>query len=74
MVEYKFDKDGGFFAFEPATGYAAYAYPSSHHATKARRNPERIAAEMVAAYGSQMTMLPMFAEHCAYIRSRMIAE
>lgn len=49
MVRFKMQSDGGFAAYDAGTGNASYAYPTSEHATIARRLPERIAAEMVAS-------------------------
>lgn len=39
--------DGGFVAGDRGSGVTSYAYPSSPHATQAKRNPARTAAIMV---------------------------
>ena len=49
MIEYLLDAQGGFTCGDTETGLTSYAYPTSTHATLARRVPERIAAEMVKA-------------------------
>lgn len=49
MVRFKMQKDGGFAVYDDATGTGAYAYPTSEHATIARRLPERVADEMIVS-------------------------
>lgn len=73
MIEYKHGKGGGFFAHDTETGATCYAFPSSPSAVAARRNPERVAAEMIAKQ-RELSIMPIYQEHNAYIRSRMIAE
>jgi hypothetical protein len=46
-IQYKLLTDGGFVVGDTETGITAYAYPSSEHATKARKNPSGIASEMI---------------------------
>lgn len=47
MVKFKLLADGGFVAGDTFTEKTSYAYPTSTHATTARRLPERVALEMV---------------------------
>jgi hypothetical protein len=49
MIVYKMLADGAFVAGDTETGRTCYAYPTSSHATLARKMPERIAADMVAS-------------------------
>jgi len=49
MIVYELLADGGFVAGDTDTGFTAYAYPTSSHATMAKRQASRIAAEMVAS-------------------------
>lgn len=46
MIIYLLDTDGAFIAGDTDTEATAYAYPTSEHATKAKRNPEGVAREM----------------------------
>ena len=71
-MEYKFDKSGGFFAHNPATGATVYAYATSHHAVAAKRNATRTAREMIADQ-ERLAGLPCYQEHNSLMRSRMIA-
>lgn len=48
-IQYRMLEDGAFIAGDTNTGRTAYAYPTSSHATLARRLPARIAAEMIAS-------------------------
>lgn len=45
-IIYLFDTDGAFLAGDTETEATAYAYPTSIHATTAKRNPEKVANEM----------------------------
>lgn len=47
MIVHKFDASGGFIVGNTATGLTSYAYPTSTHATEARRNARKVAAFMV---------------------------
>ena len=50
-ILYKIGTDGSFTAGDTTTGFTSYAYPSSHHATRAIRYPDRcewIASMMTA--------------------------
>lgn len=49
MIRFHLDTDGGFTAGDTSTGLTAYAYPSSTHATRAKRDPLGVAAEMMAS-------------------------
>jgi hypothetical protein len=46
-IIYTFDDDGAFIAGDTATGRTCYAYPTSTHATKAKKIPQRVAREMM---------------------------
>ncbi len=46
---YKLDAHGGFTVGDTDTGATSYAYPTSPHATLARRLPDRVAADMAKA-------------------------
>ncbi len=43
----KLDERGGFTCGDTTTGRASYAYPTSEHANKARRDPHGIAVRML---------------------------
>jgi len=47
MIVYELLTDGGFVAGDTETGFTSYAYPTSSHATMAKRQASRVAAEMV---------------------------
>lgn len=47
MIVHTFDKDGGFIAGDTDTGLTCYAYPSSTHATQAKRASAKVAAKMM---------------------------
>ena len=47
-IVYAHDKDGSFIAGDTASRMTCYAYPSSTHATQAKRNTPKVAAEMIA--------------------------
>lgn len=72
MIEYKLDKDGGFFAHDTETGATAYAYPTSTHAVQARRNASKVANEMMRNLRPYMK-LPIIAELAADLRQKMLA-
>lgn len=48
-ISYKLLPDGGFVCGERVTGLTAYAYPTSTNATKARKEPLKVAQAMLAA-------------------------
>ena len=50
-IDYGFDSSGGFYVIDHARRQAAYAYPSSPHATKAKRNPAKVRDAMAADFG-----------------------
>ena len=63
MIVYRMFEDGGFVAGDTATERTSYAYPTSTHAIDAKRNPAKVAAEMVevccrwkGVSGSPLTM------------------
>ena len=47
-IKWAWCPDGGFVAGDPATGRTSYAYPTSTHATLAKRMPAFVAETMVA--------------------------
>ncbi|MCW2242223.1 hypothetical protein [Azospirillum canadense] len=47
-ILYMHTPEGGFLAGDTETGLTSYAYPTSSDATKAKRNPAKVAAEMMA--------------------------
>ncbi len=46
-IQYHIDQDGSFTAGDVDSGVTAYAYPSSEHAQQAKRNPLKVAEEMI---------------------------
>lgn len=62
-ITHGFDAYGGFFVVDHDTRRAAYAYPSSPHATRARKkaHKERIAVvnEMTADFGKPLATGPL---------------
>lgn len=42
-----FDQSGGFIAADTDTGRSAYAYVTSSAATRAKRNPDKVAADLM---------------------------
>lgn len=49
MIKFNHTADGGFVVGDTTTNITVYAYPSSEHATKAKKNPAKVAAEMISA-------------------------
>lgn len=47
MQVYHLDSDGGFTCGDTDTEHTAYAYPTSTHATAAKRNPAKVARQML---------------------------
>lgn len=47
MNVYHIDDRGGFTCGDTTTGHTAYAYPSSDHATKAKRAADKVASDML---------------------------
>ncbi len=47
-IIHAFDADGGFLAGDTATGLTAYSYPTSPYATRAKRDPAKVAAQLLA--------------------------
>jgi hypothetical protein len=48
MILFKLDAQGGFTCGDTETGRTAYAYPTSSHAQAAKKQPELVAAKMMA--------------------------
>ena len=46
-IEYKMDANGGFYAADVDSKQIEYAYPTSDHATKAKKEPGLTAREML---------------------------
>ena len=57
-IVFKLEADGGFVAGDEKTGMTAYAYPTSPHATEAKRAPAKVAAEMLHAEWAHMRDYP----------------
>ena len=53
-IEYKLDEDGGFTCGNTETGLTSYAFPTSVHATAARKNPAYVARAMLR--GEELTL------------------
>lgn len=74
---YKLHANGGFTVGDTVTRVTAYAYPTSTHADAARRNPEKVAAEMIKdANASARTFAatgPHFATFAEYDRRNWVA-
>lgn len=47
MIVWKLKADGAFVAADTATGFTAYAYPTSASATQAKRAPYKVAVDMM---------------------------
>ena len=45
---YTFDAQGGFICGDTSTEMTSYAYPTSTYAAQAKRNPVKVATEMLA--------------------------
>lgn len=65
MIRYLRFADGAFLAGDTDTGRACYAYPSSPHATRAKRHPAAVATEMVKADTFRPTAPPRLAKKLA---------
>ena len=48
IIETKMDKQGGFFAANLSNKTIEYAYPTSIHATRAKKSPAKVAEAMLA--------------------------
>jgi hypothetical protein len=48
-IIWTFPPCGGFLAGDTVRGITSYAYPTSEYSVKARRNPEKVASEMLSA-------------------------
>ena len=55
-IMYHLDSDGGFSAGDTDTGITAYAYPTSAYANRAKRDPEKVARDMLAREGNRPVM------------------
>jgi hypothetical protein len=47
MLKFNHTPDGAFVAGDTTTGITCYAYPTSEHATKAKKNPLKVAEAMI---------------------------
>lgn len=47
MIYHALDSNGGFVCGDSVTGITSYAYPTSEHATKAKKKPGQVALEMI---------------------------
>lgn len=57
-VAYRRLPDGAFVAGDRRTGITSYAYPTSEHATRARREPLSVAVEMLSGEMPSVRVLP----------------
>lgn len=64
MILYKFDKHGGFTVGDTVSKLTGYAFPTSHNADAAKKNPEKVAASMIAKAKELEHLIP------AHIRER----
>jgi hypothetical protein len=55
MIVYRLMPDGGFVAGDTATERTSYAYPTSTYATRAKRTPRGVAAEMMEHENQALT-------------------
>lgn len=46
-IRYGWDQQGGFIALNDAERHGAYAYPTSTFANRAKRNPVKVATDML---------------------------
>ena len=58
MNTHHMDDRGGFTCGDTETGHTAYAYPSSDHAVAAKRDPARVAVEMLRHANYISPLLP----------------
>lgn len=62
-ILYLIDEQGGFLCGDTLTGITEYAYPTSDHATAAKRDPEGVARTMLAkAWRPPETFQPLATE------------
>jgi hypothetical protein len=54
-ITYKLLEDGAFVAGDTDSRLTSYAYPTSIHATKAKRRPGKVAAAMIAGEEAAIT-------------------
>lgn len=59
-IIHRMDKQGGFIVGDTATRATCYAYPTSTHATNARKFPEKVAHEMISQENKFRTDVPGF--------------
>ena len=77
IIETKMDKSGGFYAANLSTKTIEYAYPTSLHATHARKSPTKVAEAMlfsqshIAAADTERTLWMI--ERWEYMRAAMVA-
>lgn len=72
IIETKIDKDGGFYAMNQITQHVEYAYPTSHYARLAKRNPAAAARQMMEGEIFVRT-LPNYREHNQHLLLQMRA-
>lgn len=48
-IKHTFDASGGFVVGDTTSGLTAYAFPSSSHANLAKRDPDKVARQMIAS-------------------------
>lgn len=65
-ITYKHDANGGFTVKLANSNISCYAYPTSIGAIKARKNPEKVAREMMTA---ELAFLPTAVEVLGYRRA-----
>lgn len=65
-LNYRHDGQGGFAVRLAGTNISCYAYPSSEHATAARKNGAKVAEKMMAA---EIAFLPTAVEVLGYRRA-----
>ena len=77
IIETKMDKNGGFYAANLSNRTIEYAYPTSIHATHARKSPAKVAEAML--YSQSHITLPdtqrtlWMIERWEYMRAAMLA-
>jgi hypothetical protein len=77
IIETKMDKNGGFYAANLSNRTIEYAYPTSIHATHARKSPAKVAEAML--YSQSHITLPdtertlWMIERWQYMRAAMVA-
>jgi len=76
IIETKMDKNGGFYAANLTNKTIEYAYPSSIHATQAKKSPAKVAEAMLFSQShitSQTQQSLWMIERWEYMRAAMVA-